>query len=46
MAIKQGSNISDVSQTKELNDVRHYGEFDFEELCKGNLVKISNKEKE
>ena len=46
MVIKQGSNISDVSQTKELSDVRHYGEFDFEELCKGNLVKISNKEKE
>ena len=46
MVIKQGSNISDVSQTKELSDVRHYGEFDFEELCKGNLVKISNKGKE
>ena len=46
MVIKQGSNISDVSQTKELSDVHHYGEFEFEELCKGNLVKISNKEKE
>ena len=35
IVIKQGSNISDFSQTKELSDVRHYGEFDFEELCKG-----------
>lgn len=42
MVIKQGSNISDVSQTKELSDVRHYGEFDFEELCKGRLVKITD----
>ena len=42
MVIKQGSNISDVSQTKELSDVRHYGEFDFEELCKGKLVKITD----
>lgn len=46
MVVKQGSNISDFSQTKEMTDVRHYGEFDFEELCKGNLVKISNKDKE
>ena len=46
MVIKQGSDISDFSQTKEMTDVSHYGEFDFEELCKGNLVKISNKDKE
>lgn len=41
MVVKQGSNISDISQTKELSDVRHYGEFDFEELCKGKLVKVN-----
>ena len=42
MVIKQGSNISDFLQTKEMTDVRHYGEFDFEELCKGRLVKITD----
>ena len=42
MVIKQGSNISDFSQTKEMTDVRHYGEFDFEELCNGRLVKITD----
>ena len=42
MVVKQGSNISDFLQTKEMTDVRHYGEFDFEELCKGRLVKITD----
>ena len=41
MVVKQGSNISDFSQTKEMTDVRHYGEFDFEELCNCRLVKIN-----
>ena len=39
MVIKQGSNISDFLQTKEMTDVRHYREFAFEDLCKGRLLK-------